>query len=92
MTEDTLALQMTVRGRVQGVFFRETARRWAQQRRIAGWVRNRADGSVEAVFEGQPDAVASMVESCRLGPPDAHVERIDVHEEAPEGLSGFAVR
>jgi acylphosphatase len=89
--EQPVRRRIEARGRVQGVFFRESTRRWATQRGVAGWVRNRPDGSVEAVFEGERDAVLSLVESCRLGPPDARVERLDVHEEAAEGLTGFRV-
>ena len=79
-------------GRVQGVFFRDSTRRAASSRGVAGWVRNRDDGTVEAVFEGEPDAVDSMVELCRRGPGRAQVERLDVTDEEPEGLEGFEVR
>lgn len=81
-----------VRGRVQGVFFRETARRRAGAAGVAGWVRNRPDGAVEAVFEGDSAAVEEMVEFCRRGPSRAEVASVDVEEEQPEGLSGFEVR
>jgi acylphosphatase len=66
--------------------------RTAQQRGLAGWVSNRADGTVEAVFEGEPDAVERLVDFCREGPRGAQVERVDVSEEEPEGLRGFSVR
>jgi acylphosphatase len=81
-----------VHGRVQGVFFRDTARRHADSRGVSGWISNRPDGTVEAVFEGESDAVESMVRFCREGPRGATVERVDVTEEEPEGLSGFAIR
>jgi acylphosphatase len=81
-----------VHGRVQGVFFRDTTRRKASSRGVAGWVRNRPDGTVEAVFEGEPDAVEAMLAFCRQGPPGAAVERVEVSEEEPEGLTGFGVR
>jgi acylphosphatase len=84
--------RVVAHGRVQGVFFRDTIRRAAEQRRVTGLVRNVPDGTVEAVFEGEPDAVERMVELCREGPRGAHVERLDVFEEEPEGLTGFAVR
>jgi acylphosphatase len=84
--------RVVVHGDVQGVFFRDTARRKASSRGVAGWVRNNPDGSVEAVFEGEPDAVEAMVEFCRTGPRGAQVDRVDEHEEEPEGLSGFEVR
>jgi acylphosphatase len=81
-----------VHGRVQGVFFRDTTRRRAETVGVAGWVANRPDGTVEAVFEGDPDAVESMLRFCREGPGRAEVERVDVIEEPVEGLSGFAIR
>jgi acylphosphatase len=83
--------RVVVRGRVQGVFFRETTRRWAGQRGVSGWVRNEPDGSVEAVFEGEPEAVERMVELVREGPRGARVEGVDVVEEEPEGLTGFGI-
>jgi acylphosphatase len=81
-----------VHGRVQGVFFRDTARRHADSRGVSGWISNRPDGTVEAVFEGEPDAVEWMLHFCREGPRGATVERVDVTEEEPEGLSAFAIR
>jgi acylphosphatase len=81
-----------VHGHVQGVFFRDTTRRRAAERGVAGWVRNNPDGSVEAAFEGEPDAVESLVRFAHDGPRGALVERVDVLEEEPEGLSGFGVR
>ena len=79
-------------GRVQGVWFRDSCRREAQARELAGWVRNRMDGAVEAVFEGPERAVAEVVSWCRMGPPRAEVTGIDVIEEPPEGLVGFQIR
>jgi acylphosphatase len=84
--------RVVVHGQVQGVFFRDTTRRMATSRGLAGWVRNNPDGSVEAVFEGDDDAVASMVDFCREGPRGARVERVEDHDEEPEGLTGFAIR
>jgi acylphosphatase len=81
-----------VHGRVQGVFFRDTTRRRASDRGVAGWVANRADGAVEAVLEGAPDAVEAMVRFAHEGPRGAEVERVEVFEEEPEGIEGFAVR
>lgn len=83
---------MVVSGEVQGVFFRETTRRRADSLEVSGWVTNRDDGTVEAVFEGPDDAVEQMVEFCRKGPGDAIVEGVEVAEEDEEGLSGFSVR
>ena len=84
--------RVVVHGHVQGVFFRDTVRREAERRGVAGWVRNRGDGAVEAVFEGPADDLEAMVELCRRGPRGARVESVDVEEEPPEGLSGFEVR
>lgn len=81
-----------VHGRVQGVFFRDTMRRMAQSGGVAGWVTNRPDGTVEAVFEGEPEDVESMLSFSREGPRGAAVERVELIEEEPEGLSGFAIR
>jgi acylphosphatase len=83
--------RVVAHGRVQGVFFRDTTRRAAETRGVAGWVRNREDGAVEAVFEGDPEAVESMVRLAREGPGRASVDHLDVSEEEPEGLSGFRV-
>ena len=79
-------------GRVQGVFFRDSVRREVAGRDVAGWVRNCADGTVEAVFEGAPEAVDALVGFCRGGPGRADVEQVEVAEEQPEGLEGFEVR
>ena len=82
---------MVVHGRVQGVFFRATTRRMAESRGVAGWVRNREDGAVEAVFEGAADAVDAMVAFAREGPRGAVVGCVEVVEEPPEGATGFRV-
>jgi acylphosphatase len=84
--------RVIVSGRVQGVFFRDTCRREARRRGVAGWVRNRPDGAVEAVFEGPPDAVEALVGWSRTGPPDADVAGVEVREEQVAGESDFAVR
>jgi acylphosphatase len=81
-----------VRGRVQGVFFRDSIQRRADSNGISGWVTNRADGAVEAVFEGEADGVEAMVDFCRRGPSRAEVVDVEVDEEEPGGLSGFQVR
>ncbi|MEM2909510.1 MAG: acylphosphatase [Nitrososphaerota archaeon] len=67
-----------VSGLVQGVFFRSNTKRMADRLGVKGWVRNIPDGRVEAVFEGEREAVISMIEWCRKGPPDAIVEKVDV--------------
>ena len=88
----TVRRRVVVHGLVQGVFFRDTVRRHALPRHVSGWVANNRDGTVEAVFEGEPDAVESLVGLCREGPRGARVDRVEVNAEAPEGLSGFSVR
>lgn len=84
--------RVVVRGTVQGVFFRASCQREAAARGVAGWVSNRPDGAVEAVFEGGDAAVEALVAWCRQGPPHAVVAGVDVSDEVPEGLSGFGVR
>lgn len=83
--------RVVVHGRVQGVFFRDTVRRFAVAHAVSGWARNNPDGTVEAVFEGEDDAVQALVTVCRRGPRGARVDRIDVSDESPEGLSGFRI-
>ncbi|MDP9346479.1 MAG: acylphosphatase [Actinomycetota bacterium] len=87
-----VARHVVVRGRVQGVFFRESTRRRAAAAAVSGWVANRADGTVEAVFEGDAEDVGVLVDFVRRGPPGADVERVDVVEVASESLRGFEVR
>jgi acylphosphatase len=84
--------RVVVRGRVQGVFFRDSARQRADAEGVAGWIRNRADGAVEAVAEGEESAVDALIAWMREGPGHAHVEDVEVVEEEPEGLDGFEVR
>ena len=84
--------RVVVSGRVQGVFFRDTTRRMAASRGVAGWVRNLPDGKLEAVFEGDEGAVHSMVDFCRQGPRGATVAAAEVHEEPAEGLRTFEIR
>lgn len=84
--------RVVVHGRVQGVFFRDSARQRAQSEGIAGWVVNRPDGAVEAVLEGESDAVERLVSFMREGPRGAEVDRVEVSDEEPEGLTGFQVR
>ena len=84
--------RVVVHGNVQGVFFRDSTRREAARRGVSGWVTNRADGAVEAVFEGAPSEVAALVEFSSSGPRGADVHDVEVIEEPPEGASGFEVR
>ncbi len=89
----TVARRLLIHGRVQGVWYRG----WAVDNtsrglNLAGWVRNRRDGTVEAVVQGEESAVERFIALAREGPPAARVERIDVKEEAPAALSGFEQR
>ena len=88
----SVAKRVTVHGRVQGVFFRDTTQREAERRGVAGWVRNADDGTVQAHFEGDPRAVDELVRFAEQGPEGASVERADVEDVAPEGLGRFEVR
>jgi acylphosphatase len=93
MAGDVVRRRVVVHGEVQGVFFRDSTKREAGERGIAGWVTNRDDGAVAAVFEGSADAVDAMVEWCRSGPSRAEVADMEVSlEEEPDGLEGFEVR
>jgi acylphosphatase len=83
--------RVRVQGRVQGVFFRVETRDRARSLGLAGWVRNCADGTVEAVFEGDPERVQSMVDWCSRGPSGARVDDVDVAWEDPHGEAGFRV-
>jgi acylphosphatase len=89
---DAVRRRVVVHGDVQGVFFRDSCRRQADSRGVAGWVTNRRDGAVEAVFEGDPEDVEALVEFCRRGPSRAEVRDLDVTSEDPEGLTDFQVR
>ena len=88
----TVARRVRIHGRVQGVFFRDSAAREASGRGVCGWVRNCADGTVEAWFEGTADAVDSMIEWSHKGPPHAAVERVEIADDSPAGHRGFDVR
>jgi acylphosphatase len=87
-----VASRVVVHGDVQGVFFRDACRHEAERVGVAGWVRNRGDGTVEAVFEGDADAVEQMCRWCESGPSHAQVERVDVSDQESTGLTGFEVR
>jgi acylphosphatase len=89
---DAVRRRVVVHGDVQGVFFRDSTRREASRRGVAGWVTNRSDGAVEAVFEGAPEDVDALVAFCCEGPSGASVERVEDEAEEPEGLDGFRVK
>lgn len=80
-----------VTGNVQGVYYRANTRDAAGERGVDGWVKNLADGRVEAVFEGDRDAVEGMVEWCHTGSPAATVDDVEVEYEDPEGIDGFRI-
>ena len=83
--------RVRITGQVQGVFFRDTCRREAQARGLAGWVTNRPDGSVAAVFEGPEADVDALVAWCGRGPSSARVDAVEVTDEEPRGDAGFAI-
>ena len=92
MSELRVRRRVIVHGRVQGVFFRGSTEREAERAGVEGWVRNRTDGTVEAVFEGEPVAVEALVRYVGEGPRQARVDHVEIQEEAVEGLLGFATR
>lgn len=89
---EVVARSVTVRGQVQGVFFRDTTRKVADSLDVAGWVSNEPDGSVRAWLEGAPDAVEQVLRFVRTGPPEATVTGVEVVEAAPDGLGRFEIR
>ncbi|HTX11891.1 MAG TPA: acylphosphatase [Solirubrobacteraceae bacterium] len=92
MAEAPIRRRVTVHGRVQGVFFRDSVRQRAHSRNVSGWVTNRIDGAVEAVLEGTPEDVQSVLRFMETGPRQAEVENVDVRDEEPEGLPSFEIR
>lgn len=91
MTDRTRA-HVFVSGTVQGVYYRATTRDRAREESVDGWVKNLADGRVEAVFEGPADAVEAMVEWCHEGSPAAEVEDVEADYEEPRDEDGFEIR
>lgn len=86
---------LSIKGRVQGVFYRQSARETARSFGLGGWVRNMPDGTVQAEIVGPPEAVERMIEWCRKGPPSARVESVDVtwHDVGEEAQpDGFEIR
>ena len=83
---------MLVSGVVQGVFFRDSCRHQARAAGVSGWVANRPDGRVEALFEGPPSAVERLVAWCREGPSHARVDSVEVFDEVLSGVEGFRLR
>lgn len=90
---DEVRARVVIHGRVQGVFFRDSARREARARGLTGWVRNQPDGSVEAVIQGERAAVEALVRWCHTGPPEAAVAAVDLAWEPPvPGTPAFHIR
>jgi acylphosphatase len=92
VTGETVGRQLTIRGRVQGVFFRSGACREAERRGVSGWAANLPDGSVEIFLEGPAAAVEEVVSYCSHGPRGAEVSDLRVLARPPEGVSGFEIR
>ena len=89
---ERVARRLTVHGHVQGVFYRESMRREAERLGISGWVRNRADGTVEAHLEGSTEALEAMFAWAGRGPEQARVKRVEAADAAPEGGGSFEKR
>jgi acylphosphatase len=89
---ERVAKRVVVHGDVQGVFFRDSTEKEAGKHGVAGWVTNRSDGAVEALFEGSAEAVDALVDFARNGPSRADVSDVEVSDVEPEGHSGFSVR
>ncbi|MDP2647549.1 MAG: acylphosphatase [Desulfobacterales bacterium] len=90
--EEMTRVHVIISGKVQGVYFRMETRRAAEKYGVAGWVRNRADGTVEAVFEAETSRVHQLLEWCRKGPPSARVDQVSPEPERYTGqLKGFSI-
>ncbi len=92
MSDETVTRQLRIHGRVQGVYYRASMVAEATRLGLHGWVRNRADGSVEALVHGGAPAVQALVDWARRGPPQALVERVDVADAEPQTLPPFEQR
>ena len=90
-SDDRVCRHVEVFGRVQGVWFRGATEREANRMGVCGWVRNRSDGSVEAVFEGDAALVEQLIAWCHRGPSSARVDEVRVREEPVQGLVGFRI-
>jgi acylphosphatase len=90
--QEKVRARIVISGRVQGVFFRQETKDRARTLSVTGWITNRSDGRVEAVFQGSRESVDSMIEWCRQGPSLADVESVEVNWESPTDEKGFSVR
>jgi acylphosphatase len=89
---DLIRVHVVISGRVQGVFFRMETKKKADTCDVCGWVRNRPDGSVEAVFEGERERVEEVLDWCRQGPPAARVDAVETSEQPVTGdCRGFDI-
>ncbi len=92
MSSPKTRVHVVISGLVQGVFFRHYTRKYAIQYNLTGWVKNRSDGDVEAIFEGGEESIALMIDWCRGGPPSAQVSHIDIsHEESTNTFPDFRI-
>jgi len=91
MSENKRTVHIRVEGRVQGVGYRAFVELRAVELGLSGWVRNRRDGSVEAVLQGSPEAVEAILDACRAGPPASRVARLDIIGEGVGAFEGFEV-
>jgi acylphosphatase len=91
-SNNTIRRRLVVKGRVQGVFFRDSTRERAHREGVSGWAWNRPDGAVEIVLEGDTGAVDRVASFCESGPRGARVDSVDARDEPAEGLQGFAIR
>ncbi len=89
---DTITVRVVIEGRVQGVGFRWWIAQWANSRGLDGWVRNRREGTVEALFHGAAEAVEHMVEACAEGPAGARVRNMRRFDDEPPDEPGFEQR
>ncbi|CAN5527352.1 acylphosphatase [soil metagenome] len=85
----TIRRRLLVSGRVQGVFYRDSCRREAEEKGIAGSARNLSDGRVEVILEGDEDAINRMIDWCRRGSSQARVDSVEVEDQDPQGATGF---
>ncbi|CAN5749463.1 acylphosphatase [soil metagenome] len=92
MSDETVRKEVTVSGRVQGVFFRSSLQEEAERRGVSGWAENTSEGDVRAALEGPTESVDAVIEWCRRGPSAADVNSVDVREGAPSGEAGFTTR
>jgi acylphosphatase len=92
MSDEVRTVRVRIAGRVHGVGFRAWTQQTAMDLALVGWVRNHRDGTVEAMFAGDPDDVAEMLRRCRSGPPGAVVTGVSILQEGENTVGGFEIR